>query len=584
MNTGPNFKRMILAWLFCLATEPHFSQSDTGTLTVSIHDQASGEVVPAMICITSLADNSWRVPPDGRVPAGYLTNPDIIQGRLKGIEYLAGPEAKWAPGDRGPAVLMNGTFEEDRRMPWPRHKRNPWYDGKPAVPFWKDPVAYFVSKPFSITLPPGNWRLSVMRGNECLPVFDEFTMAAGQNLERKVQLVRWADLAKEGWYSADMHVHSPRIAPVQDEYLMTWAQAMDIHLTGVHSYGNAKEMEGSPQAHYGRDSRYQQGDYWLESGHEDPRTPIQEQGHVTQLGVKEIMRDVSKYHLYDYVFDGVHAQGGLVGYTHLPWSGTFFHRVSPDANPGWDASINTIRGKLDFFDILEAATLGYEDYYDFLNLGVKLTAMADSDCPAAVVGEERTYAYTGPGKFNPETWLAAMKHGRTFVSNGPILLLTVDGAMPGDEVPVHGVKDAKVHIHAQVRAPELIGAPKLLEVVSHGRVIRSAEARNAQQGELTLDFDLPAGESTWIAARTTCFNTAVAHTSPVYVIVDGASFVDRATLPDLVAKRLKILDFIERERLNNPKMTANWAPGEVEQLRLCVADARAKYLALGKTR
>ena len=49
-----------LSLLFGLATHPVFGQSDVGTLQVEIHDQQSGEIVPAMICITSLADNTWR--------------------------------------------------------------------------------------------------------------------------------------------------------------------------------------------------------------------------------------------------------------------------------------------------------------------------------------------------------------------------------------------------------------------------------------------------------------------------------------------------------------------------------------------
>ena len=81
---------------------------------------------------------------------------------------------------------------------------------------------------------------------------------------------------------------------------------------------------------------------------------------------------------------GVHEQGGLVGYTHLAWSPEFFRRKNPSLNPGWDASINVIRGKIDFIDILEAARLGFEDYYDFLNLGAKLTAMARAARQGAV--------------------------------------------------------------------------------------------------------------------------------------------------------------------------------------------------------
>jgi hypothetical protein len=571
--------------MLALAVSPAFAQTDVGTLRVAIRDAQSGENVPAMICITLLADNTWRKPPDGREPAGYVTNGNMIEGRLMGPEYVAGTETPWFPGDPGPAVLMTGDFPEDpldatRPYTKQKRKRNLWYYGKPAVPFWKDPAAYFVSKPFAITLPPGKWRLSVMRGIEYLPVFDEFTVAAGEQLQRDVQLVRWVDMPGQGWYSGDAHVHSPRVAPSQDEYIITWAKSMDVHMTCVLSYADRRAEFGAVQASYGRQSRYQQGDYWLESGHEDPREPINEQGHVTQLNIHKIVRDVSRYQLYDYVFDGVHEQGGLVGYTHLSWSPEFFRRKNPSLIPGWDASINVIRGKIDFIDILEAAHLGVEDYYDFLNMGVKLTAMSSTDNPAAVVGEERTFAYTGPGRFTVDSWYAAIKQGHTVVSNGPMLMLTVNDAMPGDEVRVG--KNAMLHIRVETWAPELIGTPQVLEVVSHGRIIRSVESPDPKKEKLALNFEVPADQSQWLAARTTASNGAVAHTSPVYVIVDGAGFADRSQLPELVAKRLKVLEFIE-SRIHNPQFTKGYAPGVADELLKRVADARAKYLALEQT-
>src|ERR1051326_6298278 len=82
-------------------------QSDFGTLHVAIHDKTSGEVVPAIVCITSLADKSWRIPPDGRMPAGFVTNQEFIAGRWKSIEYIAGDKKKWLPGDPGPPILMH---------------------------------------------------------------------------------------------------------------------------------------------------------------------------------------------------------------------------------------------------------------------------------------------------------------------------------------------------------------------------------------------------------------------------------------------------------------------------------------------
>ena len=163
-----------------------------------------------------------------------------------------------------------------------------------------------------------------------------------------------------------------------------------------------------------------------------------------------------------------------------------------------------------------------------------------------------------------------------------MLLLTVNKAMPGDEVRMH--KNAKVRVRAETWAPEVIGAPKLLEVVSHGRVIRSAESRGPSQEKLVVEFELPAAESQWIAARTTSFNGALAHTSPVYVIVDGASFLDRATLPQLVEKRLKALEFIEKQ-IHVPEYAAGHRYGnnQVSELMVRIQDARARYLALTKT-
>jgi len=72
---------------------------------------------------------------------------------------------------------------------------------------------------------------------------------------------------------------------------------------------------------------------------------------------------------------------------------------------------------------------------------------------------------------------------------------------------------------------------------------------------------VPANESQWIAARTTAFNGAVAHTTPVYVLVDNKSFLDRANLQQNVAKQLKVLDWIEARRLANAQTTRYWAPG-----------------------
>jgi hypothetical protein len=189
------------------------AQTGEGTLTVDIRDGA-GSMVPAMVCITSLADGKWRTPPDGAVTPPYTRVPDFFE-----------PKA-WRPGDIGPVRLTLGDYHD-------MLTRATIYEGAAAYPFWKEPAAYFVSQPFSIRLPAGRWRLAVERGIEYLPISEEFEVKPRDRLQRIVRLRRWIDMASQGWYSGDDHVHYPRVLPEHDQFLLTWARAEDVHLLNV---------------------------------------------------------------------------------------------------------------------------------------------------------------------------------------------------------------------------------------------------------------------------------------------------------------------------------------------------------------
>src|ERR1041385_1735774 len=122
--------------LFAWAIYATLGQSGTGTLNVEIRDKATGEITPAMVCITSLQDGKWRTPPDGRTVPPFTTT----------REFFSPPA--WSPGEIGPVRLTNGEYHDNET-------RSSIYEGRPAYPFWKEPAAYFVSKPFTIALPAG---------------------------------------------------------------------------------------------------------------------------------------------------------------------------------------------------------------------------------------------------------------------------------------------------------------------------------------------------------------------------------------------------------------------------------------------
>jgi hypothetical protein len=537
----------------------HYATADTsaeGTLRVEIRDTVTKEIVPAMVCVTSLADHKWRTPPDGRSVPPYTTVHDFVEGPFT-----------WRPGDIGPVRVTNGEYNDN-------DTRASVYAGKSAYPFWEEPAAYFVSKPFSIRLPVGKWRLAVARGIEYRPVFKEFEIAPDSTRSQEVLLRRWVEMPALGWYSGDDHIHVVRMKPEQNEFLMTWARAEDVHVANILRFTEFQKVS-CEQVGYGKDFRCQQGDYVLVSGQEDASMEIHEQGHSISLNIKEPVHPAARYHLYDVVFDAVHAQGGLAGYAHFAWAAEFFR--APYAI--WDATINVVRDKVDFLEILQFRQLSVNDFYDFLNLGYKLTASAGSDLPwGNTIGEVRMYVHTG-GTFSADAWFAAMKAGHTFVTNGPMIELTVDNAIPGDELRV--AENASIRIRARAWAPRIIGSPKGLELVAQGKVIRSAESNNPDIEELKIDVVLKAGGSQWIAARVRTHNGAVAHTSPIYVLVEGRSFRSQEEVPQLVEKRLKVLDFVA-SRLQDQKFTSNdsYTNNEIEALSAEIDEARTRYTHL----
>jgi hypothetical protein len=534
------------------------AQSGDGSLSVEIRDGATNRPVAAMVCITSLADGKWRVPPDGSVAPPYTRVPDFYDPR------------PWKPGDIGPVRLTTGDYKDNQT-------RSSIYGAASAYPFWNEVAAYFVSRPFTIKLPAGRWRLAVERGVEYLPVFEEFDVKPGQQLSRTVRLKRWVDMARNGWYSGDDHLHHPRTKPEHDQFLLTWARAEDVHVLNVVQQRTLRALT-FPQA-FGNKARYQEEDFALVSGQEDPSMQIDEQGHTLALNLPEAVSDISRFHLYDVMFDGAHKRGGVTGYAHIAWAPEWYRRSRPHLFPTWDSTLNVIAGRVDFFEVLQFRMLGLEDYYDFLSLGVRLAASAGADVPwGATVGEVRTYAYTGTS-FSVDRWFEAMRKGNTFVTNGPMVSLTANGARPGEEVRV--APGGTVRIAARAWAPAEIGAPRTMEVMALGKTIRKVESSGPRQSELKTEFSIQAAESQWIAVRVESQNGGLAHSSPVYVIAGGRPVLDRARAPELVKKRLAVLDHIEK-RLQEPGYLSSYAAGEAEAHRERVQRARALYEGLLK--
>src|SRR5262249_60539203 len=136
------------------------------------------------------------------------------------------------------------------------------------------------------------------------------------------------------------------------------------------------------------------------------------------------------------------------------------------------------------------------EYYRYLNRGYRLPLVGGTDkmSSAVPVGLYRTYARLDE-EFSYEAWCRAVRSGRTFLSGGPLVTLSVDGREPGGTVQLSG--PGTVSVHAAVRS---IFPLRSLEVVRNGEVVVRAEADGGRPAE--INEELRGTGNSWVTRRT----------------------------------------------------------------------------------
>ena len=169
------------------------------------------------------------------------------------------------------------------------------------------------------------------------------------------------------------------------------------------------------------------------------------------------------------ISDLAHAQGALVGYVHIA---DFPIDPPNEKTLSYQLPADVAQGKVDYLEVM-----GFSDHhitagiwYRLLNLGFRVPAGAGTDAMAnyaslrGPVGLVRVFLDTR-GERTPAALRDALKEGRSFVSNGPLLGLTIDGRGPGGVLAAGGKRPVRVAMRSPVPVDHL-------ELVQNGRVIR----------------------------------------------------------------------------------------------------------------
>ena len=468
----------------------------TGRIRIEVKDAASGRTVPARL---GLFDETGRTP----LPSAQA---------LEVHRYADDTRLVWVA----------------QRLLWPSRHR----------------LAFYTNGLYESDVPAGSYDLVATKGPEYRVFNGRVDVKAGQTNTVTISLSRYADQPSARWYSGDTHLHLMR-DQVQD--LSVWGQvaAEDVHVGNLLEMGNIVTTHFRQPA-WGPAGRFLRDGHLITSGQEDPRTT--QRGHTIHHNLKTpVHLPAEDYFSYHKVFEASHSQGGVSGYAHM---GQLF-------NGRRGLAVAVPFELVDFIEVLQGGRLVTETWYPFLNLGFKVNPAAGSDYPyfgPSLPGAERYYVKL-EGPFDPDAWFASFKAGHAFVSNGPLIDVTVNGQGMGQEIRVP--RGARLDIAATARLNPDIDRLGRLEVIVHGDVVATERANG--QDRIDLRKELIADRSMWIAVRAlgereaapqgqTLELAAVAHSAPIYVVVDGQPFWKTAAVPELVKQQRQLL----QDLLNAP--------------------------------
>jgi len=410
----------------------------------------------------------------------------------------------------------------------------------------------------AVRIPGSGAVVAIRRGFETRPVSEKVASAAGAGtIARTFRLRRWIDMRGKGWVSGDVHAHLPAVgeAPLQ-------MRGEDLNVANLLALGGVDVPANGRFT--GRLVAGSLPGCEIYVGQE-----VQEwqMGHLTLLGLRSMVPGYPnpggtlEYWTTHPHWDVVRAmraareQGGFVSWAHfenLPGFqspvGIALGLVDAIELPTWgDATqLPSHWGPWDESGMTQAeftVMRGVDLYYQYLNAGFRLPIAAGTDKvdEGMPLGGNRTYVPT-PARPDYAGWLAGVKAGTGFVTNGPILEFEADGRAPGEAVEFQGTRRVTARVVARSTLPFTT-----LDIVLNGRTVGHRKApipaNPPVDGVYTMEVEaaIDLARSGWLAARVLDdpdLNPRVlpraasvfAHTNPVYFLQDGRKVREPASI------------------------------------------------------
>ena len=399
----------------------------------------------------------------------------------------------------------------------------------PKVPFFKD--HFPLDGAMLLELSPGRYTFELECGPEYKTYSGYFLMERGATDTKTIEMHRYVNMKKEGWWSGDLHVHRP---PADIELLM---RADDLHIAPVVTWWNkTNPWEGKPLPEKPLVQCDGNRFYHLLAGEDErgggallyfnlPR-PLAIAGASREYPSSATFLTQAKE------TPGVHVDAEKPFWWDLPlWIATgqvdsiglannHQQREGMLDNEAWGKPRETALFPGPHGNGRWSQTI----YYHLLNCGLRIPPSAGSASGVLPnpVGYNRVYVHCGD-ELTWESWWENLRKGRVMVTNGPLLRPRVfgkgaenDGALPGHVFQAESGEAVELQIALNFSTRDPI---EYLEVVQDGKVVHEVRLDNWAQagGKLPL---VTFKQSGWVLVRTVTNNPKTyrfASTGPYYV-------------------------------------------------------------------
>lgn len=427
------------------------------------------------------------------------------------------------------------------------------------VPFWHDHFVF--DGELTLELKPGRYRFEMERGPEYRPLSGEFTISRNSADTHDLEMRRFVDMKKEGWWSGELHIQRDLR---EIELLM---RAEDLHVAPVISWWNENNLWKDRDVPTPPLVRFDNDRYYRPLAGKDARQggalmyfnlpePLELPGSKARF--PEFPSPI-KYLRTAREHRGVHVDVEKPFWWDVPlWVTTGMvdsigllnnHMCRGQQNPSeaWGKP----RDKLLYPNPHGNGRWSQDIYYRILNCGLRIPPSAGSASGVSPnpLGYNRVYVYCGE-RLTWRRWWDGLRAGRVVVTNGPLLRPRVNGQLPGHVFQAAAGETVQLRTSLKLSLRDKV---EYLEVIKNGKVAHEVRldqyARSG--GRLpTLDFR----ESGWMLIRAvTTYGKSyrLGSTGPYYVEIGERPRISRGSAQFFLEWVEQRIGQIEAQRLAN---------------------------------